>query len=162
MIRKVCENDINRVLEIYAIARENMKKNGNPTQWGNSYPTKAIIEEHLAKEQLYAYVVDDQVCGVFAFVYGEDASYTYIEEGEWLNDEEYATLHIVASSGEQHGVFEQICNFAKERCGNIRIDTHYDNTIMQKCIEKQGFVSCGRIYVRNHSPRKAYQWTKNI
>ena len=31
---------------------------------------------------------------------------------------------------------------------------------MQKQIEKNGFKKCGTIYVRDGSPRIAYQWVK--
>lgn len=86
--------------------------------------------------------------------------YIKIEDGQWINNDSYASLHLVASSGEKAGVFEQFCSFAKKQSTNLRIDTHDDNRIMQHCIEKQGFVYCGRIYVRGHSPRRAYQWGK--
>lgn len=158
MIRKACKNDINRILEIYGIARNTMINSGNPNQWESDYPPKELLEDHITKEQLYVLVCDEQIHGAFALVFGEDPSYLVIEDGQWMNTDSYASLHLVASSGEKAGVFEQFCLFSKERSNNLRIDTHDDNKIMQHCIEKQGFTYCGRIYVREHSPRRAYQW----
>ncbi len=40
---------------------------------------------------------------------------------------------------------------------NFRIDTHNDNKIMQHVIEKNGFIRCGIIYVKDGSPRIAYE-----
>ena len=41
--------------------------------------------------------------------------------------------------------------------GNIRIDTHKDNKIMQGLLARHGFSYCGIIYLKNGSPRLAYQ-----
>lgn len=38
-----------------------------------------------------------------------------------------------------------------------RVDTHGDNVIMRRCIERAGFVYCGIIYLLNGDPRLAYQ-----
>lgn len=42
---------------------------------------------------------------------------------------------------------------------NVRVDTHANNTTMQRLIEKSGFKKCGIIHVRDGSPRIAYHWT---
>lgn len=161
MIRVAKNEDMQRILEIYEIARNNMRKSGNPNQWGDNYPTVEILEEHVKARRLFVDEIEGKVCGVFALVFGIDEYYQYIEDGNWLNEDDYATLHVVASSGEVKGAFERFFNFAKSKSNNIRIDTHMDNLIMQGCIKKQGFEYCGRIFVRNHSPRLAYQWVKN-
>lgn len=40
MIRKACKKDLNRILEIYGIARNAMISSGNPHQWGDGHPSK--------------------------------------------------------------------------------------------------------------------------
>lgn len=158
MIRKALESDKDRIFEIYETAREFMRKTGNPNQWGNSHPPADSVLEHLSHGELYVYDDGGRVQGVFALVSGRDRTYAYIEDGQWLNDEPYLAMHMVASSGEVKGVFGRFCRYAKQQCGNVRIDTHYDNLIMQHCIEKNGFRHCGRIFLEDGSPRKAYQW----
>ena len=47
--------------------------------------------------------------------------------------------------------------FAMNRYNSIRIDTHRDNTVMQRAIVKAGFTYCGIIHCWNGSERLAYQ-----
>ncbi len=54
-IRKAEKSDFEEILKIYAGAREFMKKNGNPTQWGDSWPLDEDIEKNIdEKKQLVA------------------------------------------------------------------------------------------------------------
>ncbi|MBE6046792.1 MAG: N-acetyltransferase, partial [Clostridiales bacterium] len=57
------------------------------------------------------------------------------------------------------GIFRCAANYCKSISPNVRIDTHENNTTMQRQIEKAGFERCGIIYVEDGSPRIAYQWT---
>lgn len=41
--------------------------------------------------------------GVFALFDGAEPTYAHIEEGEWLNDEPYVTIHRLAGDGRVHG-----------------------------------------------------------
>lgn len=38
-------------------------------------------------------------------------------------------------------------DWAYAQCGNLRIDTHGDNTVMQNLMKKAGLTRCGTIYV---------------
>ena len=88
-------------LDIYARAREFMAKNGNPTQWGDNYPSPELLEEDIDTNRLFVYMVNGRMQAVFAFVLGEDPTYKVIEDGQWLNDTlPYGTLHRLASAGE--------------------------------------------------------------
>ena len=48
-------------------------------------------------------------------------------------------------------------SFCAGICPHLRIDTHEDNRIMQRAVEKLGFHRCGIIYVSDGSPRIAYE-----
>ena len=48
-------------------------------------------------------------------------------------------------------------DWAWEQCRNLRIDTHRDNYVMQRLLEKNGFVRCGLIDLREGGERIAYQ-----
>ena len=39
----------------------------------------------------------------------------------------------------------------------LRADTHADNLTMQRCLEREGFVRCGTIYVEDGTPRVAFE-----
>ena len=66
-------------------------------------------------------------------------------------------MHRIASYPEIHGVFRAIMDWCFERDGNIRIDTHRDNHIMQHNILKYGFRYCGIIHLASGDERLAYQ-----
>jgi RimJ/RimL family protein N-acetyltransferase len=153
------EAEIAQILEIYAHARAQMAANGNPTQWGDSYPPRELLEEDIRSNRLFVYMLNGRMEAVFAFISGEDPTYAQID-GAWLNDEPYGTLHRVASAGTRHGVGAEIIAWCMERCDNLRADTHADNKTMQHVLESNGFTRCGIIHVADGSPRIAYQKVK--
>ena len=160
-IRKARIDDINQIMKIYRIAQDFMIASGNPDQWGHSYPSEDLIKEDISKEACYLICDDDCPHGVFALFNGDEPTYQHIEDGVWINDEEYITVHRIASDGKVHGIFKCAVEYCKGISDNIRIDTHDSNEVMQRQIEKNGFERCGAVYVRDGSPRIAYQWCKN-
>ena len=159
-VRPAAAKDLDRIMEIYAAARETMRKNGNPNQWGTDHPPRGMISEDIRIGRSYAVCSRqngrEQISGVFVLIIGEDPTYKVIEDGEWLNDEPYGTIHRIAGDGSAKGVLEAALVFAAGRIRNIRIDTHHDNTIMQHLLDKYGFTRCGIIYVADGTPRIAY------
>ena len=162
-IRKAIENDLERCLEIYANAREYMRENGNPDQWGTEYPYDYLIKEDIELGRLYVVDCDGVVEGVFLMESGPDETYLEIE-GEWLNNEPYYVIHRIASSGNAKGVVNLAVEYALQFTKNVRIDTHEKNLTMQKVLTKIGFKHCGTIYVfapwEGKSPRMAYHLAK--
>ncbi len=148
--------DLPRVLAIYAYARGQMKRNGNPDQWKDDRPPLSLIERDLENRTGFVLVEKGQIVAVFAFLLGEDPTYRQIE-GAWLNDEPYGTLHRVASGGARGGVLKDILAFCESCAGNVRVDTHADNKIMRHLLEKYGYSRCGIIQIADGSPRIAYQ-----
>ena len=148
-------------MDIYHVAQNHMIENGNPTQWGHSYPGRELIENDILNGNCHV-LCDEFIHGVFALFKTPEPTYEYIENGNWLNDDEYVTIHRIASDGTKHNVFKCAVDYCKGISDNIRIDTHKDNLIMQKVIERNQFIRCGTIYVRNGSPRMAYQWSKSL
>lgn len=161
MIRNAQLNDLETIQTIYAQSRVYMVNHGNPNQWPNTYPSDELLISDILKRQLYIYLVNDQIHGVFAFIEGEDLTYAHIEDGKWMNNAPYKTIHRIASDGNVKGVFKTCIDYCKNHADEIRIDTHKDNKIMQALIHKSEFIYCGIIYVQNHSPRLAYHYSKN-
>ncbi len=161
-IRKSREQDVPRMMEIYAYAREFMASHGNPTQWGPTHwPPEELIHNDIREGNSYVCVNDrDEVIGTFYFIFGKDIEPTYrdITEGKWSDDEPYGVVHRLASDGSEKGIGRFCLNWAFEQCGHMRIDTHGDNVVMQGLLEKLGFVHCGTIYVEEDDyPRLAYE-----
>ena len=151
-IRRAEQADMERILEIYGIARKFMTENGNPTQWQNGYPWRDMLEEDIQLERLFV-VEDDTVCGVFMFTIGDDPTYGYIE-GSWRSAEPYGVIHRIAGVG--GGIFEAALQYCTQQIYHLRIDTHADNKPMQHVVEKAGFSRRGIIYVEDGTPRIAY------
>lgn len=146
------------ILSVYDYARGFMKKNGNPNQWKAGYPSQELIASDIEKGSFYVGMDEqDAVHFVFAFPIGRDPNYDIIEQGAWLNENPYGTIHRIASDGTVKGAFGLCLNFCAAIISNIRIDTHRDNVIMQHLIEKNGFQKCGIVYMPDHSERIAYQ-----
>ena len=156
-IRKAVFADLERINEIYALAREFMKRTGNPHQWRDTSPRKALVEGDIEKGQSFVCVQDEKIVGVLAFIEGEDPTYKTIYEGRWISDRPYSVIHRIASSGEVKGTGEFMMKWAEERCPHIRIDTHKDNRVMQNMLGKLGYEYCGIILLENGEERIAFE-----
>ena len=157
-IRKTKMDDLDDVCDIYDYARNYMKQNGNPEQWGNVHPPRDLIIKDIYAGNSYVCIDDDNnIIGVFYFNIEVDPTYTEID-GSWLNENEYGVIHRIAkaeNAGKGTGAF--CINWCYEQHNNIRIDTHKDNIPMVKLLEKLGFSYCGIIWIENGDERKAYQ-----
>lgn len=158
-IRKAKKEDLLRIHEIYATARQFMRDNGNHSQWDGEDAPELLLEEDIRRGNLYV-LEDQKIHAVFAFIKGEDPIYAEIEQGSWLSGTEYAAVHRVASDGNVRGVLGQVMDYCKAEMPHLRIDTHENNKVMQHVLEKNGFKRCGIVYVPDGSPRIAYEWTK--
>ena len=159
MIRLAVPEDFTSIMSIYAYARSFMQETGNPNQWGNHFPPEELIHNRIRNKQLFVLEENGTLHGAFAFIIGEDPTYLQIDDGSWLSDAPYGTIHQVASDGTIHGFFSQIVDYCWAQIPHLRVDTHADNQIMQHLIQKNGFERRG-IYVLNHSPRIAFERVK--
>ena len=158
-IRLASFAELEEIDSIYSEARSFMRAAGNPTQWKDGYPCQELIRSDIESRQLY--VVEDcgELMAVFVYFFGEDRTYKKIYDGAWKNDEPYGVIHRIAVSEKSHGKgVSRLCfDFAYEKCGNLKIDTHRDNIPMQRALLKYGFEKCGIIYLENGEERIAYQ-----
>ena len=155
-VRNATENDHERIMEIYRYAQDFMIRSGNPTQWAHVYPDSELIRSDIRNNVCKVIHDDGVIHGVFALFEGKDPTYEYIENGAWQNDAPYVTIHRIAGDGQVHGILRCAVDHCRCISSNIRIDTHEDNKIMQRQIEKNGFKKCGIIYLEDGSPRLAY------
>ncbi len=161
-IRKSTGSDLERIMEIYACARDFMERTGNPNQWGpTNWPPKDLIRRDINEGRSYVCTDDGgKVTATFFFVRGKDVEPTYrnISDGAWKDDSEYGVVHRLASDGSEKGTGRFCLEWAFEQCGHLRIDTHTDNKVMQNLLDRLGFVKCGIIHVEEDNyPRYAYE-----
>lgn len=152
-IRPARQADMERILEIYELARQFMRENGNPTQWAGGHPRRELLEADILKGQLYVVEEEGHVNGAFVFFIGDDPTYAHIE-GSWRSGKPYGVIHRIAGVG--GGIFSAALKFCESRIDHLRIDTHADNKPMQHVVEKAGFSRRGIIYVEDGTPRIAY------
>ena len=156
-IRKTTPADLERVMEIYKIARQFMAETGNPNQWKSHKPQRELIVSDIEKGQSYVCEEKGEIVGVLAFIPGEDPTYKVIYEGEWKSGEPYAVVHRIASSGDVKGTGTFMMKWAEENCPHIRIDTHRDNKVMQSMLRKLGYEYCGIILLEDGDERIAFE-----
>ena len=155
-IRLATLNDLDAIKAIFNIAKKKMVNDGNLKQWQDiDYPF-CYTKEDIEKKQCYVVTLDDEVVATFVYIVGEDPTYSYIE-GSWLNNNKYGTIHRIASNGKVPHIFKLVLDYITKNKLDIRIDTHEDNKRMKHLIESNGFSYCGIIYVKDRTPRLAYQ-----
>lgn len=153
--------DLARMEEIYAYARERMRESGNPHQWGEDRPSHETVVRDIRDSISYVIEKNGEICGVFVFFVGEDPDYRNIEEGSWKNELPYGVIHRVAGDGREKGILAQAVAYCSRVIPNLRIDTHHDNKIMQQALQKNGFEPCGIVYIEGRLRRIAYQRTED-
>ncbi len=157
-IRPTTYADLDALMVIFAHARSQMAADGNPTQWGDGYPSREQLESDIQRDVSYVLEHNGLPCATFVFIIGDDPTYAYIENGQWLDDTlPYGTIHRIASNGHHRGIFHYVLDWCSAQCNNLRIDTHSDNKHMLHLIEQAHFTRCGIIYTRDNSARIAYQ-----
>lgn len=160
-IRKSRLEDIPQIMPVYEAAKRFMRSKGNMTQWTGGYPSEEVIASDIAKGNHYLGIEDGKVICVFTFIIGPDPTYDVIEDGQWLNDKPYGTIHRIASSGMRGGLLAECVDYCFELIDNIRIDTHADNSPMLEGVAKLGFTRCGIIHLLDGAPRTAFQKVKS-
>lgn len=156
-IRKAKEADLPVIVGIYSYARKFMADHENPTQWGTVYPSEMLLHGDITRETLYVIQDENGIHGVFYFSVEEDPTYAVIREGTWNCDRPYGVIHRIAGDG-SGGILRTAVAFAMQQIGYLRIDTHADNYVMQRALEKMDFQRCGIIFVEDGTPRIAYDF----
>lgn len=160
-IKKSVVADIPVIMQLLECGRQKMRANGNLEQWTDGNPKQSLIEADINNGNSYILEEDGKAIATFAFIEGPDITYNNIYEGKWKeNTLPYHVIHRMASLHGTHGVFKDILKYCFERCNNIRIDTHRQNSIMRNALSKFGFEYCGIIYLLDGAERLAYQQTR--
>lgn len=153
MIRHASKEDLPQILAIYEAARQFMIESGNPGQWTDGYPSRALLEEDLQKERLYVAASQGEILGVFVLMDGPEPDYATLE-GRWLDESPYQVIHRIASK--RGGIVKEVFDWALTQTSSLRIDTHADNAPMRHVLEREGFISVGELTLANGDKRQGY------
>ena len=160
-IRKATYEDLPYLMDLFANAREIMRRSGNMNQWNNNYPSEEIVRKDISDGVCYVLTTEDnKIIATMAFIPGPDPTYAKIYDGEWVDESPYYVIHRIAVHEPGHNAAEKLFDWASKHTASLRIDTHKDNVIMHHILKKHGFAHCGRILLENGDPREAFQ--KNI
>ena len=99
MIRRAAIQDLEQIMQIYARAVQYMHASGNPNQWMEGYPSRALIEEDIARGVSYVVDRDGVIEAVFSYIEGEDPTYRQIEQGMWRTRRGGNLLFLVCRAG---------------------------------------------------------------
>ncbi|MGR8809736.1 GNAT family N-acetyltransferase [Leuconostoc citreum] len=149
-VRKATISDLEDVIAVVINAKNFLKKQ-NINQWQTNYPNEQLLNEDINSGNGWVITVDDQVAGYAAVVFGEEKYYKNNRVPEWNNEEAtHYSIHRFAISNNFRGqnlsqqFITSIFNFVEsENVRDVRIETHPDNRVMQKVIEKNGFIRKG-------------------
>ncbi len=149
--------DIPALQELFRIGRQRQRQNGI-TQWAEGYPSEELIREDIEREAAYICLTDEgELVGAISVFTAPDPTYFEIE-GEWLDDEPYASVHRIVTNGQAKGLGQYLLKWVQGQYDNIRIDTHKENEPMKYVLTKLGFEYCGVIYLENNDARNAYHY----
>ena len=159
-IRKSTPADLPEIMKLYETARAFMRQSGNPNQWKNNHPPEEQIKQDIQDGTSYVCEHESgEILATFFLTTASDPTYTKID-GAWLNNAPYGTVHRIArnhNTPNAKGAGAYCLNWCYEQIGNIRIDTHEDNTPMIGLLERIGFKRCGIIWLENGEERIAFQ-----
>lgn len=159
--RKAGIEDKDVIWEILQQAIRRRKEDGS-RQWQDGYPNPEAVQEDIEKGSGFVLADDEEVLGYCAVSISDEPSYDNIT-GKWLTSGDYVVYHRVAISDKHLGkglakeMLKHIEAFAQNNhIPSVRADTNFDNPIMLKLLEKQGYEYCGEVFFRGGA-RKAYE-----
>jgi hypothetical protein len=66
-------------------------------QWGEGYPSEAVITADMERNGGFVVEDDGKVVGYYAFLPSPEPTYAKIYEGDWLDDERLAYQKLIKS-----------------------------------------------------------------
>ena len=62
-------------MALYAAARTFMQQTGNPDQWREGYPPRALIAREIEQGNSFVCMEGEMIAAVFSLIMGEDPTY---------------------------------------------------------------------------------------
>ena len=163
-LRKALPEDQAAVVALYREAQAFLRAQGID-QWQDGYPNAASFQQDVKDGAAWVAEEGGRVVATACLAFGREPTYDKIYEGAWgVEAPEYAFLHRIAVSGDCKGksvpglFFGELERQARERglpC--LRGDTHRQNKIMQRVMEKNGLAFRGVIYLEDGGERLAFE-----
>lgn len=161
ILRKATFSELPTIWCILQQAIEQRKQDGS-VQWQNGYPNEQAVHADITNGHAYVLIENNEIIAYVAIITGIEPAYNDIK-GKWLTNEDYVTVHRVATSNavKRKGVATQLFKLIEDLCiekkvPSIKVDTNFDNVPMLKILDKLGYTYCGEIFF-NGASRRAYE-----
>ena len=86
IFREAKPTDMAEIMKVMDAAKMIMRQSGNMHQWGEDYPSEAVITADMVRNGGFVVEDDGMVVGYFAFLPSPEPTYANIYEGKWLDD----------------------------------------------------------------------------
>ena len=86
IIREARPTDMAEIMLVMDAAKKIMRQSGNMYQWGDGYPSEAVITADIERNGGFVIENAGKVVGYFAFLPFPEPTYSKIYEGEWIDD----------------------------------------------------------------------------
>ena len=146
-MRLATSGDMETVYAIFCDAVNHMNRNGIP-QWDEVYPTPAILQEDLARGELY--VADVPCDGVLAAVVLNEQCDPDYDAAAWEGGQPYVIVHRLCVSPHAQGkgvgraLMAAVEEWAKARgYADIRLDAFSQNPHALRMYTRLGYVKRG-------------------
>ena len=151
-VRRTTHEDVDTVMEIINLAKEDMKAAGSD-QWQKGSPNAEMIHHDVDAKKSYVLTDADGSIQGTAFISAEtEPTYLHIHNGSWRFDAPYTVIHRIAVRRSERGrglasyLIRYAIAYSKEAGVNhLRIDTHPMNIPMQHFLARSGFSYRGEI-----------------
>ena len=159
---KAAAEDIPRIMEIVADARESLKRHG-VDQWQGEYPTAEIFSRDIERGECFLLRHGEDTAGFFVLSTRHEPCYDALTDGKWTADMPCCVLHRGAVAKEYRGgeMSAYLMKCVEARCRDfglrcIRTDTHRKNKAMQTLLRENGYRYRGNVLVNEplHDPRR--------
>ena len=98
IIREAKPSDVADIMTVMDAAKGIMRQSGNMHQWGEGYPSEAVVTADMERNGGFVIEDDGKIVGYFAFLPSPEPTYSKIYDGEWLDDTQpYHVVHRIAS-----------------------------------------------------------------
>lgn len=142
MIRQGIEDDLPEVVKLVRAVVKRMEQRGS-NQWDATYPTRADYLKDINRNELYVYVEQDRLVGLFTLSSRGHKEYQFIN---WTSEKPAWTLKRLAIEPDFHGQgrANKLLEFAEKlaiQSGIYRLntDTYSDNLVARKLFERHGY-----------------------
>ena len=144
--RRSKKEDIEEIMTIIKMAQKYLKEE-EIDQWQKGYPNESVIEKDIEGGYSYVLIDNESVVGTTYLSFDPEETYKAVYEGQWLTYGDYGVIHRIAVDRElkRKGLASRIIKEVEGICiekniKSIKIDTHRENIVMQKFLDRKSVV----------------------